>query len=86
MGQIKENDFAKEDTIFQIGVPPRRIDLITGIDGIKYDDANKDKIIVEVDELNLPIISMDNLIKNKLSTGREKDKLDAKILKARKKI
>jgi hypothetical protein len=78
--QINENGFAGEGIIFQIGMAPRRIDIITQIDGVTYDEADEDKIVVEVEELKLPIISLSKLIKNKMSTGREKDKLDAKFL------
>ena len=80
LDQINENGFTGEGIIFQIGVAPRRIDIITQIDGVTYDEADEDKIVVEVEELKLPIISLSKLIKNKMSTGREKDKLDAKFL------
>ena len=81
LDQLNENDFACEGIIFQIGVAPRRIDIITQIDGVTFDEADEDKIIVEAEELKVPVISLDKLIKNKMSTGREKDKLDAKLLK-----
>lgn len=80
LDQINENGFTGEGIIFQIGVAPRRIDIITQIDGVTYDEADEDKIVVEVEELKLPIISLSKLIKNKMSTGREKDELDAKFL------
>ncbi len=85
LNQINVNDFAIEGVIFQIGVAPRRIDIITKIDGVTYDEANEDKIVVEVEGLKLPVLSLDKLIKNKLATGREKDELDAKFLMKRKK-
>ena len=81
LDQIKMDDFSIEGTIFQIGVIPRRIDIITTIDGVTYEEADKDKIMVEVEGLKIPIISLDNFIKNKLATGREKDELDVKLLK-----
>lgn len=81
--QIEIDDFSKEGIIFQIGVIPRRIDIITKIDGVTYEEADEDKITVEVEGLMLPVISLDKLIKNKMATGREKDKLDIKILKKR---
>ena len=84
LDQIQLNDFAVEGVIFQIGVAPRRIDIITRIDGVTYDEANDDKIIVEVEGLLLPVLSLENLIKNKLATGREKDELDAKYLMKKK--
>jgi len=85
LDQLQVNDFAVEGVIFQIGVAPRRIDIITRIDGVTYNEANDDKIIVEVEGLLLPVLSLDNLIKNKLATGREKDELDAKYLMKKKK-
>jgi len=80
LDQLNENDFAVEGIIFQIGVAPRRIDIITQIDGVTYDEADEDKIVVEVEELKLTVLSLYKLIKNKMSTGREKDELDAKYL------
>jgi hypothetical protein len=83
--QITVNDFANEGIVFQIGVTPRRIDIITHLDGVLFGEADEDKVIVEVEGLKLPILSFDKLIKNKLSTGRERDELDVKLLQKRKK-
>lgn len=83
--QIAVNDFANEGIVFQIGVTPRRIDIITHLDGVSFGEADEDKVIVEVEGLKLPILSFDKLIKNKLSTGRERDELDVKLLQKRKK-
>ena len=77
---IKPDDFSTEGIIFQIGVIPRRIDIITKVDGITYKEADEDKISVEIGELNIPVISLEKLIKNKSATGREKDKLDIKTI------
>ena len=84
LDQVKINDFSNEGIIFQIGVIPRRIDIITKIDGVKYEKADEDKIIVEIEGLKIPVISSDKLIKNKMSTGREKDELDVKTLRKKK--
>ena len=81
LDQIKIDDFSKEGIIFQIGVIPRRIDIITKIDGVTYEEADEDRIIVKVEDLKIPVISLDKLIKNKMSTGREKDELDIKTLR-----
>jgi hypothetical protein len=66
--------------IFQIGVAPRRIDLITHIDGVDFDDAYPSRKIIVMEGLDLPFISKENLIKNKKSTGRDKDRIDVKYL------
>jgi predicted nucleotidyltransferase len=80
LGQIQLDEFSTEGVIFQIGVIPRRIDIITKIDGVTYEEADEDKIIVEIEDLKIPVISLEKLIKNKMATGREKDNLDIKIL------
>ncbi|NOQ22643.1 MAG: hypothetical protein GQ565_08345 [Candidatus Aegiribacteria sp.] len=77
---ISPDDFAEPGTILQIGVAPRRIDIITIIDGMTFDEASKGKEIIEIENLLIPVISKQNLITNKLATGREKDKIDAKNL------
>ena len=81
---ISERTFAKAGVIFQIGVAPRRIDFITQIDGVEFTQAYADKVLIDVEDLKIPILSKDHLIKNKESTGREKDKLDVKYLRKKK--
>jgi len=80
LNQIQINEFSAEGVIFQIGVIPRRIDIITKIDGVTYKEADEDKITVEIEGINVPVISLEKFIKNKMATGREKDELDIKIL------
>jgi hypothetical protein len=77
---LTENTFMQEGIIFQIGVAPRRIDLITHIDGVDFNNAYPSRTIIVMEGLNLPFISKENLIKNKKSTGRDKDLIDAKHL------
>lgn len=78
--QIEVDDFSVEGVILQIGVIPRRIDIITKIDGVAYGEADGDKMMIEVEGLKIPVISLENLIKNKMATGREKDQIDVKSL------
>jgi len=80
MGEISEGEFSQPGLIFQIGIVPRRIDIITKISGVEFDEADADKIIVNIETLKIPVLSIDLLIKNKMATGREKDLLDAKLL------
>ena len=77
---LSQNDFTEKGTVFQIGVAPRRIDIITEIDGIEFTEAFEDKVIVEIEGLPVPIISRLKLLANKLASGRLKDKLDAEYL------
>ena len=81
MNDISRDDFQDEGIILQIGIVPRRIDIITSIDGVTFDEVYSDRVITIIDGLSLPVISVDKLIKNKIAAGREKDLLDVKILK-----
>lgn len=78
---VSTNDFIKPGTILQIGVAPRRIDIITAIDGLTFDEAAHGKEVIEIEGLAIPVISKENLIINKLATGRDKDRLDADNLR-----
>jgi hypothetical protein len=82
LGKISPSDFEVPGTIVQIGVKPRRIDLITAIDGLSFDEAFSDKETVTIDDLGVPVISRQKLIINKLATGRDKDRLDAEELQS----
>lgn len=81
LSDITEKTFVEKRIIFQIGVAPRRIDIITHIDGVIFEEAYKTKEVIEIENLRIPFISKENLIKNKESTGREKDRLDADYLR-----
>ena len=63
-----------------LGRPPNRIDLITGIDGVTFQEAWAEKEAGYLDNLPVYFISKTLLIVNKLATNREKDKLDVKML------
>jgi len=80
--QIDKMTFACEGIIFQIGVAPRRIDIITKVDGVEFGSAYKNRQELDIDGILVPFISRADLIKNKMSTGREKDRLDARQLQS----
>lgn len=81
LSEITAKTFAEEGIIFQIGVAPRRIDIITHIDGVNFKEAYESRKEINIENLKIPFLSKENLIKNKLATGREKDRLDAQYLK-----
>ena len=79
---LSPSDFM-DDTGFQIGQPPARIDLLQHIDGISFDEAWENRIEGLLDgEIGTLVISRDDLIRNKLASGREQDVLDVKKLRA----
>jgi len=79
--QIEKNSFSEKGIIFQIGVAPCRIDIITQISGVEFEQAYPKRKEIEIDGIKFPVISKEDLIRNKESTGREKDKLDSKFMR-----
>jgi hypothetical protein len=72
-----------DGTIFQIGQPPARVDILQQIDGVSFDEAWENRIEGFLDgEIRTTVISKDDLIRNKLASGREQDVLDVKKLQA----
>ena len=80
LSEITESTFGEKGVVFQIGVAPRRIDIITDIDGVEFSRAYRDKEDIDIDDLKVPFLSRKDLVKNKKATGRPKDKLDIKYL------
>jgi predicted nucleotidyltransferase len=78
---LTEEDLQSDDTVFQIGVAPRRIDIITGASGLYFEEAIKNAKRTTVDGIELNILSLEDLIKNKTATGRPKDIVDVEMLK-----
>lgn len=75
--QIEKQDFEAPDTVFQIGIAPRRIDILTGIDAVDFETAWGSRTVVEVSGFRVPVISRRHLLQNKRSTGRPQDQADA---------
>ena len=75
--EIDESTFATPGIVFQIGVAPRRIDIITTISGVGFAEAYDHGQVIEIEGLPIPVLSLDDLIRNKRATGRDKDRLDA---------
>jgi len=71
-----------DGTIFQIGQPPARVDILQQIDGITFDEAWMNRIDGRVDgEVPAVVISKEDLIRIKVASGREQDVLDVKKLR-----
>ncbi len=73
-------DFTKKDLVYQIGRVPRRIDILTEISGVEFDVAWQHRIETEWRGLNIGMIGFDDLLVNKLASGRPKDLADAREL------
>ena len=83
---IKPSDFKNPSTIFQIGVAPVRIDVLTHISGVSVENAWKNKIRSRYGKTPIYILGRFDLIKTKKAAGRPQDKLDlAGLMRKRKK-
>ena len=82
---LTEADLQQDDTIFQIGVAPRRIDIITGASGLEFEEAFAHAIEVFIEGIRVFIPSVDDLILNKRASGRTKDLADVDALELLKK-
>jgi hypothetical protein len=70
-------DLQTPDIVFQIGNVPSRIDIITEIDGVRFEEAWCESQTIEIEGLQIPVIGKRQLLINKQSTGRAKDRNDA---------
>jgi hypothetical protein len=74
------DDLAKPGMVFQIGVEPSRIDILTSISGVEFDHAWANRLSIELDGIELCVIGRADLIVNKRACGRPQDIADAETL------
>lgn len=67
---LRRDDLTRPDLIVQIGIAPRRVDVLTGIDGVQFAAAWPDRLSVRLGDLSVPVISRDFLMRNKRASGR----------------
>jgi hypothetical protein len=83
---LTKEDLQIDGTVFQIGVAPRRIDIITAASGLKFEDAFQNSILVNIEGIEIHIPSIDDLILNKRASGRTKDLADVEALESLKNL
>jgi len=81
---LAKEDLQKEGTVFQIGVAPRRIDIITAASGLQFEEAYARSLSVTIEGIEVRILSIDDIIRNKRASGRTKDLADAETLESAK--
>jgi hypothetical protein len=74
------SDLATPGVVFQIGVAPNRIDVLTAIDGVQFEEAWPDRFESSYGAERVPVIGRAHLVRNKRATGRAQDRLDADLL------
>ena len=82
LDDISVSDFSNPGTVFQIGNSPRRIDIITNISGVDFEHAYANRKNIFLEGLDIPVISVPDLIVNKRATGRTQDLADVEKLES----
>jgi len=77
---LSAKDLARPDLVFQIGVPPVRIDIMTSISGVTFEDAWKARVRTRFSDQEVWALSKDHLIRNKRTAGRTQDLADLEAL------
>lgn len=78
--QLSVDDLREPDLIFQMGVVPVRIDVITSVAGLDFEQCWPRRITATYQGLHIPVIGLDDLIANKRAVGRQRDLADVEIL------
>lgn len=74
------SDLSRPGIVYQIGLPPRRIDILTEISGVSFEEAWPSRVLEEVGDLQVPFLGREALLRNKKASGRAKDLADVESL------
>jgi hypothetical protein len=86
LGDLSTRDLATPGVVFQMGLPPRRIDIITRASGLTFEEAWPRRTSGRFGPLDCPVVGLGDQITNKRATGRPKDLVDAEELEALKRV
>lgn len=81
MHRIRVEDFARVGTVYQMGLPPLRIDVLTQPSGVDFESAWARRHIVNLGSLAVPVIGLADFVRNKFAAGRPKDLIDLALLR-----
>lgn len=79
---LTSEDLTRPGIVFQVGVAPARIDILTSLDGVEFEDAWTARTESVVEGIRLPVIGRRHLILNKKATARPQDLADVAMLEA----
>jgi hypothetical protein len=78
---LKASDFLQEEIVVEIGREPIKIQVLTGIDGVTFLECYKNRVYYCDQEIKIPFINFEDLLKNKEASPRAKDKIDLEELR-----
>jgi hypothetical protein len=74
--ELNEDLFLHENKILRMGVPPVRLEITTSISGVQFDECYQARVVDTLDDVEVSLIDLENLKKNKRASGRPKDLVD----------
>ena len=80
---ITVEDLARSDIVAQFGLPPNRIDVLTGVSGLTFEEAWGTRVEEVVEGVLVPVLGLEALVRNKRASGRDKDRADVKGLEGK---
>ena len=80
LGEVTAESFLDSEMVLQVGVSPWRIDILTSLTGLDFETAWARRKEMQLDELQAPVLSREDLIANKRALGRTKDIADIEAL------
>lgn len=78
--KMKLEDFAEREVLYQIGVPPSRIDIMTSVTGLDFDSAWPNRVMAAFGDVEAPVLGLDDMRTAKRAAGRLKDLADLEEL------
>lgn len=82
INDLSLDDLTTEGVVYQVGVAPCRIDILTSASGLEFDPCRARARETSIDGVSVPVLSLDDLIRNKRAVGRAKDLADVEALEA----
>src|SRR5665213_1746075 len=77
---LSEEDFNQPDRVVQLGYAPYRIDILTSIEGVEFNDAWERRVVLDLDGIEVPFIGHADLLTNTRVAGRHQDIADVERL------
>lgn len=75
-GVVEESLFMQPGNIVRFGFPPNRIEILNQISGVEFNECIQRKVMADFDDLIIPVIALEDLVRNKRASGRHKDLAD----------
>ena len=80
LADLSIHDLTTPGTVFQIGMVPCRVDLLTTISGVEFDEAWTRRLRIDIEGIEVPVLGRSDFVANKRASGRPKDRSDLDLL------